>query len=63
MGRAMFGSLAGSGESSAPASAPAVSENPCASAQKAFEQCVSKNADDVGRCQTFADLLLACKRG
>lgn len=35
----------------------------CANAAKAFGECVSRHADDVGRCQAYADLLTSCKRG
>jgi len=68
LGRAAMGSVMGSSSEYATQAAPSESQaseqkNACDGAAKAFGACLSKHAEDLQRCQAYADALTMCKRG
>ncbi|EFJ27794.1 hypothetical protein SELMODRAFT_147481 [Selaginella moellendorffii] len=52
-------------ESAASPASPAlatVSADACSNQMKAFQDCISSNGSDIGRCQFYVDMLNECRR-
>lgn len=59
---AVMGPVGGSHAPAQPAPA-AEPQGACANQMKAFNECINANAGEITKCQAYADMLTACKRG
>ena len=73
IGHRMVGAVMGpmGGSHAAPAASQQVEQQTpsaagrgaCFAQMKAFNECLNDNTGDLGKCQPYADMLTACKRG
>ena len=70
IGRSAVGAIMGGSSEYATSAAPAnegssapASANACEGAAKAFGACIAQHAEELSKCQMYADALTSCKRG
>jgi len=64
---AVMGPTSSYGTSAAPEAGgeatPAAPADPCGNQRTAFSACIEQNGSDINQCQSYVDMLQACKRG